>query len=757
MCLRNVLMLCAVFAIWCPRARAEKVVIAAPTANVMGDNKILGQVRQGTEVTVEQRHGSYILITIPGTRIRGWVNKDATGTMMTDEEFHRDRGLALQKFREATTDEAKLAAALESLDYERFAVQYVERLLELNPNGADGLAAADSCRESLIVNCEWVVGLREKLGKPDDSLPLLNEIAKVSADRWGREDYRSVDARLAVVDAQASKVRTPEQQSQLMRARQLQAEADEEIAAKEDAAATSHAQEAADLRRAVLGAQHPDYAQCVMTLGRASRGRKTSRKRSRSSSRPSESGKPPWARGTPNTRTACMNWPGRNSNSAMSTLPNATTTNPCASAGKCTARIILIASTLCWDSQTSIRIGKTRSRLKNIWTSRIGFSRRSRPRGNGNLIPSRWILSGRHEMRTGGSGFLCVLVLWTCPGMGWAQQVVVSSPFAPVKGDNRSLGRLAQGTAISVESRSGSWLLVTLPGSTVRGWISEQDVRSGAAAAGLERLPDDVDELFALRDKTAKQLEAAPNDAARAPLERRLMQVDRKLIMDLENHLATSPETFTPEHAKQMRDGLNEWFALDAIDVANRAWEAKRWSEAAGLYQEIVEASTAKWGVDFYFTRDARCRSGESQAALRRPKTEQAEVERAAELNAETERLSDAGDYSQALLVIQQAVEIRRQRLGTSHFQYGQSRVLEGSILTSLSRFAEAEGPIREGLQALEQTLGRQHRDYTNTLSVLGMLYGDQGDYVRRKRRSRSPLRSSRPPAEREQQTTPRR
>lgn len=325
----------------------------------------------------------------------------------------------------------------------------------------------------------------------------------------------------------------------------------------------------------------------------------------------------------------------------------------------------------------------------------------------------------------------CCVTLLGCPAIAAAQQVVVSAPFAQVKGDNRTLGRLAQGSVVNVESRSGTWLLVTLPGSLVRGWISEQDVRSGAAAAGIERLPDDVDALFALRDKTADQLKAAANDAARVPLELRLMRVDRKLMMDLENHLATSPETFTPEHAQQMRDLLDERFALSAIDVARRAMQAKRWAEAAGLYQELVDASVRHWGKSHYFTRDAQFQLAEAQAAVKRPPAEQAELERAGKLHDDAERLSDAGDYGQALTVIRQALAIQKARRGTSHLCYGQDRVLEGEILADLSRYAEAEAPIREGLTIIERTLGREHRDYTNTLSVLGMLYGDQGDYAR--------------------------
>lgn len=269
---RNAFVLCLTAGAFCSSARAEKVVIVAPTANVMGDNKILGQVRQGTEVTVEKRHGSYILITIPGTQIRGWVNKDATGTMTSPEELSKERSSAHKAFDEAKTDQDKLTAALNLVDYIRFYIQWGERLLQDSPDDAELRKIVNEDRQQLVFACQWIVILRERLGKPDDPLPLLNEIAQVSADLWGRDDYRSVDARLAIVDAQARKVRSAEQQAELQRARQLQSDAQQKLTAKDYAAAAPLAQEAADIRRKVLGAQHPDYAVSLMSTGLAHKG-----------------------------------------------------------------------------------------------------------------------------------------------------------------------------------------------------------------------------------------------------------------------------------------------------------------------------------------------------------------------------------------------------------------------------------------------------------------------------------------------------
>lgn len=82
--------------------------------------------------------------------------------------------------------------------------------------------------------------------------------------------------------------------------------------------------------------------------------------------------------------------------------------------------------------------------------------------------------------------FAALLCAWLDSGvatLALGEEVVVSVPQAEVRGDNRVLGHVRKATTLAVERRSGSWLLITIPGTQTQGWISDRDVRSPSEAS----------------------------------------------------------------------------------------------------------------------------------------------------------------------------------------------------------------------------------------------------------------------------------
>ena len=56
-------------------AVAEDVVVNVPQAEVKAEDRVLGQVREGTRLSVKRRSGSWLLVTIPDTQQQGWISE----------------------------------------------------------------------------------------------------------------------------------------------------------------------------------------------------------------------------------------------------------------------------------------------------------------------------------------------------------------------------------------------------------------------------------------------------------------------------------------------------------------------------------------------------------------------------------------------------------------------------------------------------------------------------------------------------------
>src|SRR5687768_9453568 len=105
---------------------------------------------------------------------------------------------------------------------------------------------------------------------------------------------------------------------------------------------------------------------------------------------------------------------------------------------------------------------------------------------------------------------------------------------------------------------------------------------------------------------------------------------------------------------------------------------------------------------------------------------------------AEAERLQQEGDrhiearqYKEAAPKLEEALKIRRQRLGDSHPDVAQSIGRLATVAYYLGDYARAESLAAEALKIREATLGANHTLVAESLSDLASMYLVRGDFVR--------------------------
>ncbi|KPQ32593.1 MAG: Tetratricopeptide repeat, partial [Phormidium sp. OSCR] len=109
---------------------------------------------------------------------------------------------------------------------------------------------------------------------------------------------------------------------------------------------------------------------------------------------------------------------------------------------------------------------------------------------------------------------------------------------------------------------------------------------------------------------------------------------------------------------------------------------------------------------------------------------EQAELlEEANRLNQQVIRLYEEGRYQEAILLVQQALEIRETALGESHPDVATSLNNLALLYYSQGNYNAAEPLYRRSLDIRETALGESHPDVATSLSGLALLYHSQGNY----------------------------
>jgi small GTP-binding protein len=91
--------------------------------------------------------------------------------------------------------------------------------------------------------------------------------------------------------------------------------------------------------------------------------------------------------------------------------------------------------------------------------------------------------------------------------------------------------------------------------------------------------------------------------------------------------------------------------------------------------------------------------------------------------------LQAQGQYQQAEPLWKEALEIRKQVLGTNHPDYAGSLNNLAALYKSQGRYEEAEPLVKEALEIFKQVLGTLHPAYATSLNNLAGLYEFQGRY----------------------------
>ena len=89
----------------------------------------------------------------------------------------------------------------------------------------------------------------------------------------------------------------------------------------------------------------------------------------------------------------------------------------------------------------------------------------------------------------------------------------------------------------------------------------------------------------------------------------------------------------------------------------------------------------------------------------------------------------EMGDYKTAEPYYKQSLEIRRKALGDDHPDYASSLNNLGILYSAMGHYKSAEPYYKQALEIRKKALGEEHPVYANSLNSLGNLCADMGDY----------------------------
>jgi tetratricopeptide (TPR) repeat protein len=107
------------------------------------------------------------------------------------------------------------------------------------------------------------------------------------------------------------------------------------------------------------------------------------------------------------------------------------------------------------------------------------------------------------------------------------------------------------------------------------------------------------------------------------------------------------------------------------------------------------------------------------------------DLPQAERLQQEAERHIESRQFKEAAAKLEEALSIRKQRLGESHPDVAQSMGSLAGVAYNLGDYPRAEALAAEALKIREATLGANHALVAESLSDLASMYLVRGDYVR--------------------------
>ncbi|MGO9114517.1 MAG: tetratricopeptide repeat protein, partial [Thermoguttaceae bacterium] len=231
-------------------------------------------------------------------------------------------------------------------------------------------------------------------------------------------------------------------------------------------------------------------------------------------------------------------------------------------------------------------------------------------------------------------------------------------------------------------------------------------------------------ELMAERERWGKQFSdfvaAGKTDEAIAAI-KKVITADRQALAILASN-----------ESEKKRQQILRQEVLGGLKWLIRAHlHAEAWSAAAARQGEIADTADADLGktdyraVDvrndqIYFQRLASLKSEDARGLLK-----------AAGMVAKTQELESQGKYSEAIPLLQEALNLQRQFLGYSSPILATSLNNLASLYQHRGDYARAEPLYRQALEIRKKVLGENHPGYAVSLNNLAGLYKAQGDYAR--------------------------
>lgn len=171
---------------------------------------------------------------------------------------------------------------------------------------------------------------------------------------------------------------------------------------------------------------------------------------------------------------------------------------------------------------------------------------------------------------------------------------------------------------------------------------------------------------------------------------------------------------------------------LDTLNKMVKVAKIQQDFAAVVRYRERQSIVTERlYGKDDYRTHDALRAVEDSKAEASRSSRDRARLRHTEELSNGVVTLWSAGDYRAAMPMAKQALEIRREVLGTDHLDYADSLSNLAALYVGISDYGLAEPLCREAMQIQKKVLGKQHPDYAISVGRLAGLYLNIGDSAR--------------------------
>jgi CHAT domain-containing protein/Flp pilus assembly protein TadD len=158
--------------------------------------------------------------------------------------------------------------------------------------------------------------------------------------------------------------------------------------------------------------------------------------------------------------------------------------------------------------------------------------------------------------------------------------------------------------------------------------------------------------------------------------------------------------------------------------------QSARSAEARTLARDLLALRQRVQGAEHWQTADARRLLATLEQIAALPARAQTDLATASKLDDKATQLAGKHRDTDALPLLQQALDLRHRHLGKAHPEVARTTVRLGIFLSRSGKYAEAETHYRQALAVLRQTLGGDHPETTVTINDLALTLNRRGWYA---------------------------